>query len=525
MHGPALKASSLQDPAMHGPVLEASDMQDPAWDGLTPNDMTCSRLNFNALISNDPNFNRMRIRIRFHSGEHLKDIMMAQETERKRGYPGARAREEAGTRHVPLAEAVRIVYEHLTERSKKDNELYRDILQAGLGEPGPQARMKAVIRTLLMEYRIEIDTSTLIDDLTPTDCVFAETCGAGLIEDLKTMPDLEEVQVIGCDIFLLKGGDMIRHHRKFHSTRDVLLLQDRLALCGKKPINERQPFIQSYLWNRSRLVMTRPPYSDVPSVHIRNFIVKDVSLETLVGLGTIDERTAHLLRLLVRYHASFLIGGSTATGKTTFLFALAQEIPENERIRTLEKEFEVALRERLRGSRNILAVREVEEIGLTMEQSFKPLLVMSPNWVIVGEAKGSEVAQMVQGSLRGHDMMGTMHTKYRDSFISDVVDMIKQDGRQHDQTDTVRRVARAFNIVVFLRLVSVGGRKTRVATEVTELSVNETGEVSVKPLVEWDYMALMWRFTRQPFSKPLMEHLLANGADADEFRRLGVWQD
>lgn len=460
----------------------------------------------------------MQPRIRFDAGRYLKDMMQVRQSQNRMAVLPSRSE-----RRMTLREASKLVYEHLSERSKKDQALYEDILQAGLGDPAAGARMKAVIDTLLMEYRMDIDPDTLISPLSPTECVFAETCGAGLIEDLYRLPDVEEVQVIGCDIYLLRGGEMVRHHRKFASLTDVLLLQDRLSLCGKKPINQRQPFIQSYMWNRSRLVMTRPPYSDVPSIHIRNFIVKDVTLGHLVELQTIDRRMARLLQLLVRYHASFLIGGGTATGKTTFLFALAQEIPENERIRTLEKEFEVALRERLRGTRNILAVREVEEIGLTMEESFKPLLVMSPHWVIVGEAKGSEVSQMVQGALRGHDMMGTMHTKYRESFISDVVDMIKQDGRQHDHEDAIRRAARAFNVVVFLRLIRLNGKYVRVATEITELSVDEQRKVCIRPLVEWDYQRRDWRFTGQPLSKPLMEHLMANGANPQEFRELGVW--
>ncbi|MEK8132230.1 ATPase, T2SS/T4P/T4SS family [Paenibacillus filicis] len=466
----------------------------------------------------------LRPRLRFDPSRYVKDLTQA-------GTPflrhdriaGRNGVEPGGERRLPLSEAAALLYEHLTERSKTDQALYEDIIHAGLGEPLAQWRMKAMIESLLVEYRIQVTASTLIHPLTPTESIFAETCGTSLIEDLYRLDDVEEVQVIGRDIFLLKGGRMERHTRMFGSLDEVLRLQDRLALCGRKPINERQPFVQSYMWNRSRLVMTRPPYSDVPSIHIRNFIVRDVTLGQLVGLGTIDGKMEELLRLLVRHHASLLIGGGTATGKTTFLFALAAEIPEHERIRTLEKEFEVALRERLRGSRNILAVREVEDIRLSMEESFKPLLVMSPHWVIVGEAKGSEVSQMVQGALRGHDMMGTMHTKYRDSFLSDVVDMIKQDGRHHDTGDTMRRVARAFNILIFLRIVQVGGRPVRVVTEITELSVDELQEVSVRPIVEWNYRTQTWRFTGQTFSRSLVDHLLANGADPDDFSRLGVW--
>jgi pilus assembly protein CpaF len=269
--------------------------------------------------------------------------------------------------------------------------------------------------------------------------------------------------------------------------------------------------------------MTREPYTDVPSIHIRNFIVRDISLAKLVELGTINTQMAQLLSLLVKYHASFLIGGGTNTGKTTLLFALAAEIPENERIRTLEKEFEISLRERLSGRRNILAARETMEAQLPMEDAFKPLLVMSPHWVIVGEAKGAEISQMVQGALRGHDVMGTMHTKYRESFLSDVVDLLKQDGRMHEVTDAKQRVARAFNILIFLRLVKRGQQMRRIVTEITELSVNEQALPELRPLVLWDFNFQDWIFTGNQLSAPLRSHLQSHGAESCYFEALGVW--
>jgi pilus assembly protein CpaF len=461
----------------------------------------------------------MRPRIRFDALSYARDLRQSERSVSS----VARAGIAEASPKVSLQEASRLIYEHLMERSKRDDSLYRDILDAGLGEPGAQSRMKAVIDTLLSEYRLEINPKTLIDSLSATECVFATTCGAGLIEDLKLQPDVEEVQVIGRSIFLIRNGRQSLHHRSFSSLDEVRLLQDRLALCGKKPISERQPFVQSYLWNRSRLVMTREPYTDVPSIHIRNFVVRDVDLDKLIELRTLEGRMAKLLRLLVQYHASFLIGGGTNTGKTTFLYALASEIPEEERIRTLEKEFEISLRERLRGRRNVLAARESIESDLTMEEAFKPLLVMSPEWVIVGEAKGAEVSQMVQGALRGHDVMGTMHTKYRESFLSDVVDMIKQDGRLHDAADAERRVARAFNILVFLRLVKIDGAMRRIVTEITELSVGEDGKPSARPLVLWDYERKEWSFTGERLSAPLRQHMLSHGAEAKPFDELGVW--
>jgi pilus assembly protein CpaF len=422
-----------------------------------------------------------------------------------------------------LTQAVDLIYEHISQLAKHNDELRQYVLDAGLGHPTAQERMKAIVENLLIEHRIEVDEATLIVPMHATESIFALTCGAGLLEDLYRMKDVEEVQVVGTDIFIIRNGESTLHSRKFGSVQEVRLLQDRLALCGKKPINEKNPVLQSYMYNRSRLVMARENYSDVPLICIRNFIVRDVTLEALNQLGTINSTMAELLGYFVQYHASIIIGGSTNTGKTTFLFALAQQIPAKERIVTLEKEFEISLRERLRGQRNIVSLREVTETELPMEEAFKPILVMSPKWVVIGEAKGAEVSQMIQGSLRGHDIMGTIHTKYRESFMSDVVDMVKQDGRNHDDHNLKSRIARAFNIVVFLRLVCINGVNRRIVTEITELYADAEDKVYVNPLIVWNYEAKDWQATGNKLSKYIMEHMITFSADITLFQKLGVY--
>lgn len=424
---------------------------------------------------------------------------------------------------IPLSQAVDLIYEHITELSKNNNELRQYVLDAGLGNPKAQDKMKAMVNNLLIEHRIEVEEPTLIEPMNATESIFALTCGAGLLEDLYRMKDVEEVQVVGIDIFIIRNGESIAHPRKFSSVEEVRLLQDRLALCGKKPINEKNPVLQSYMYNRSRLVMARENFSDVPLICIRNFIVRDVTLDALIQLGTIDERMALLLQNFVKYHASIIVGGSTNTGKTTFLFALAQQIPIQERIITLEVEFEISLRERLNGKRNIVSLREVKETDLPMEEAFKPILVMSPKWVVIGEAKGAEVSQMIQGSLRGHDIMGTIHTKYRESFMSDIVDMVKQDGRNHDDHNLKGRIARAFNIIIFLRLICIDGVNRRVVTEITELYADSEDRVYVNPLIVWNYEMKTWEATGNKLSKFIMEHMITYNADAETFRGLGVY--
>ncbi|PRX65191.1 pilus assembly protein CpaF [Cohnella sp. SGD-V74] len=465
----------------------------------------------------------MRIRKKFHLTSYIKDLKHLNSLDNKPEKLIPIAKRRVRTK-MSLSEASEIIYKHLMDRSKNDTQLHEDIMSAGLGEPNAQERLKAVVENLILEYKIDIDESTLIDNLSPAESVFAETCGASLLDDLLRLPDVEEVQAIGQDIFLIRNAEQTMHHRKFSSLKHVELLQDRLALCGKKPINDANPFLQTYLWSGSRLVMSRPRYSDVPAIHIRNFLVKDVSLDLLATsqFRTINTQMAGLQKKLIKFKSSFLIGGGTNTGKTTYLYGLCEAMSEQDRIRTLEKEFEISLRRRLSGKRNILAVREVEELGLTMEEAFKPLLVMSPTWIIEGEAKGSEINQAIQGSLRGHNVIVTVHTNNRDSITSDIYDMIKQDNRNHDVADIMNRIARAFPILVYKRIIKIKNVNYRVATEITHLYV-EDGKVYVKPLVLWDYEKLDWVTTGNKFHQSFKERLIGNGATAADFAEFGVW--
>jgi pilus assembly protein CpaF len=142
---------------------------------------------------------------------------------------------------IPLSQAVDMIYEHITELSKSNDELRHYVLDAGLGNPIAQEKMKAMVDNLLVEHRIEIEEATLIEPMNASESIFALTCGAGLLEDLYRMKDVEEVQVVGTDIFIIRNGESLPHPRKFASVQEVRLLQDRLALCGKKPINEKNP--------------------------------------------------------------------------------------------------------------------------------------------------------------------------------------------------------------------------------------------------------------------------------------------
>ncbi|ANE48905.1 hypothetical protein SY83_12975 [Paenibacillus swuensis] len=425
-----------------------------------------------------------------------------------------------------LHEVVKLVQEELKTNTGllMRNLDYKEVIhRAGLGHPQAQEQVKAMIKKIIQDRQIYVTSGGILERMGLNEAVFALSIGAGYIEDLYKQKDVEEVQVNDRDIFVMRNGVSVKHAQQFDSTEQVIRLQERLALYGRARINEQHPICHTYMYNRARLTMTQPNYSAFPTITIRNFILKDPSLSSLQDQGTLNAPMSRLLSLLVQFHASIIVAGGTKTGKTTTLYALSREIPMKERVLTLETEFEMMLHERLGGGRNIVPFQAVNELGISMEEAFKPLLRNSPDRIIVGEIRGAEASQAVQAALRGHDTMVSLHSKYRSMIISDIMDMVKQDGRSHDDKLLRHRIARAFNIVIFQRLVKENEFKSRrVITEISEICASDDGEVSLVPLIVWNHSAKTWERTGNRLSNELIEHMESYGADRELLERIGA---
>jgi pilus assembly protein CpaF len=441
---------------------------------------------------------------------------------------GANRKEQANRGYLfrTLDEVVKIVQENLksTEGTSEEQDEHKEMIhQAGLGNPAGQEKVKALIKQIIYDKMLYASIGQLQERMSLPDAVFALTVGAGYIEDLYKNKDIEEVQVNNTEIYIMKDGVSVKYPRHFDTVEQVIRLQERLALYGRARINEQHPICHTYMFNKSRLTMTQAPYSAFPTIAIRNFILKDPSLATLIDRKTINLDMATILSLLVIYHASIIVAGGTKTGKTTTLYALAKEIPIMERVLTLETEFEMMLDERLPG-RNIVPFQALPELNISMEDAFKPLLRESPDRIIVGEIRGSEASQAVQAALRGHDTMVTLHSKYRTMIITDIMDMVKQDGRSHDDNMLKNRIGRAFNIVIYQRFVKINEYKNRrVMTEITEIVPREDGEIEMRPLFVWNLHTSTWDRTENKISSELMEHMMSYGATPEEFARLGMY--
>ena len=230
-----------------------------------------------------------------------------------------------------------------------DGNRYR-ILQAKLMEELDQRSdaNDAVIREI-------IDTLVLSDDGEPrltlgervriSRELFASVRRLDILQDLIDDKSVTEIMVNGPNcIFIERDGHIERWNRTFQSDEKLMDLVQTVAGACNRVINEQHPIVDARLADGSRVnAVISPVALDGPYLTIRQFPEEAITMEKLVGYGSLTEEAAAFLEKMVQCGYSIVIGGGTSAGKTTFLNALSNYIPGTERIVTIEDNAELQI--------------------------------------------------------------------------------------------------------------------------------------------------------------------------------------
>ena len=217
------------------------------------------------------------------------------------------------------------------------------------------------------------------------------------------------------NIFIEKNGRITRWNRAFESEEKLADIAQRIAALSNKIINESTPIVDTRLPDGSRINMVLPPIAiDGPVITIRKFYKTPMDIGRMIQLGSITEEAAEYLNMLVKARYNIFISGGTGSGKTTFLNALSNYIPKDERILTIEDSAEL----QIAGVDNLvrLEVRRANMEGdneITIRDLIKSSLRMRPDRIIVGETRGEEALDMLQAMGTGHD--GSLSTGHANS--------------------------------------------------------------------------------------------------------------
>lgn len=373
-------------------------------------------------------------------------------------------------------------------------ELQHDMLnRAVLGYEEERKRLYALIEQRLLQRRLFDGDFTDASYSSLAEAVFAEIVGMNVLElVLKNREGLEEVQVAGVRIFEVCGGVSRLSPYTFKSVGEVERLQQNLVLFNHDTLNARKRWAEVRLSDGSRVTMTGFGFTAEPTVTIRFHKLDSCKLMDLCEppFCSLDRRSALLLRAIVTGRINLVIIGATNTGKTHLLKALIGEMPDDERIVTMESRFELMIRQSFPG-KNVIEYEVTEDDALhDGQQAFKLALRQSPVRIIHAEIRDRDANLYVRACTRGHaGSMTTLHADSLEDVPGAIADMCMQDGRVVDPERLVRRIVRHVTRIG-VELAAVDGQ--RLVLRIAEFEQCGS-DAYVRTILQYDGERREWR--------------------------------
>ncbi|RKN11571.1 CpaF family protein [Streptomyces radicis] len=365
------------------------------------------------------------------------------------------------------------------------------------------------------------------DEASVSQLVLDRLLGAGVLERLLADPQVENILVNGADRVWLRCADGSKRRGPAVADSDEELVELVRLLGARSGVEERRfdrgcPSLNVRLPDGSRMFAAMAVTRRV-SLSIRKHRFTTVTLRDLVRLGVCDEAMAAFLAALVRARKNVVVAGGTNVGKTTFLRALASEIPPEERLVTIEDTLELGLEQDQRAHPDVVAMQareaNVEGQGaVDQAELVRWGLRMAPDRVIVGEIRGAEVVPMCNAMSQGNDgSLSTIHSSTSRGVFTKLAAYAAQSPERLSPEATNLMVAAAVHFVVHLGWDAAGRRVVDSVREVLAADgVQVVSNEVFRPGPEGRAVP------GTPLRSETLQELAAAGLDAEAFS-VGWW--
>lgn len=307
-----------------------------------------------------------------------------------------------------------------------------------------------------------------------------------VLQELLEDKEISEIMVNGADhIFYEKGGRLYESDRHFSSKEKLGDVIQQMAGYSNRMVNEASPIVDTRLADGSRVnIVLEPVALDGSAISIRKFPERPIGMADLIRMGSLTGEAAEFLRVLVCSGYNIFISGGTGSGKTTFLNALSQYIPREERIITIEDSAELQLLDKPNLVR--LETRNANTEGvvpITIRDLIRTALRMRPERIVVGECRGAEALDVLQAMNTGHDgSLSTGHANSCRDMLSRLETMVLM-GMELPLPAIRSQIASGIDILVHL------GRlrdKSRRVLSIAEIIGMTDGEIALRELFRFE---------------------------------------
>ncbi len=302
-----------------------------------------------------------------------------------------------------------------------------------------------------------------------------ETLGLGPLAALMADPSVTDILVNGPhQVFVERYGNLELTSVEFRDADHLTRIIQRIATRVGRRIDESLPMVDARLPDGSRVNATLPPVTlDGPTLSIRRFGKRRLQRDELHRLGMFSDNMADFFSVVVKSRLNILISGGTGSGKSTFLGAICESIPDNERIVTIEDAAELVL-DQLHVVRMETRPPNVEGTGtIAARDLVVNALRMRPDRIIVGEVRAGECLDMLQAMNTGHDgSLTTAHANNPRDAISRLSTMVLMSGMELPSSAIREQIVSAIDLIIHVRRYEDGIRRVETVEELVGLEGN-----------------------------------------------------
>lgn len=305
--------------------------------------------------------------------------------------------------------------------------------------------------------------------------IIQEAKGYGPLDPLLEDPTISDILVNGAkSVFVEKGGKLYKANVTFKDNQHLRNIIERIVSKVGRRIDEKSPMVDARLSDGSRVNAIIPPLAiDGPSLSIRKFKQDAGDLDSLLRWHSLSKEMAETISIAVKAKLNVVISGGTGAGKTTLLNSLSAQIPNDERIITIEDSAELALQQehivRLETRpANIEGTGQIAARDLVINA-----LRMRPDRIIVGECRGAEALDMLQAMNTGHDgSLTTLHANSPRDALARLETMSMYSGIELPEKNIKSQIASAIDIIIQVSRLQDGSRKIISVAEITGMEGN-----------------------------------------------------
>ena len=413
--------------------------------------------------------------------DELQELMQAPELpEAKSGSvtpPEGHPKDKATSRSPVVTAAKTRIHPLVMERLDVSaaSQLPRDDLTRQIGE---------IIREIVLDEKLNLNAP---EQQSIVDIMLDDMLGLGPLEPLLADEMVTDIMVNGPkQVYIERRGKLELSDVTFQNDEHVLNIARRIVSQIGRRVDETTPLVDARLMDGSRVNIIIPPLAiDGPSISIRKFAKKGITLDLMSRQNNLSPAMATVLKIAARSRLNILISGGTGSGKTTLLNAMSQLIDPGERIVTIEDAAELQLQQP-HVVRLETRPSNLEGSGeITMRDLVKNTLRMRPDRIILGEVRGGEAVVMLQAMNTGHDgSLGTLHANRPREALTRLENMIGLAGINLPAKAVRTQIASAVDMIVQVSRMRDGMRRI---THIEEIVGMEGEIITTQNLFNYEF--------------------------------------